>query len=142
MRLPHPNEFPFTPSEVGKTRQTVWIPVQSAPHSADRVSPRPATSEQIMAPFRLEDSLLIYPNKSYVPICRNKWIGGLRVVRAGVLGSFLIAFPLPLQSSEFGPVQLQDGLVATPFVQEFCEGRILFREILAANRAVYVPSVQ
>ncbi len=95
-----------------------------------------------MAPFRLEDSLLIYPNKSYVPICRNKWIGGLRVVRAGVLGSFLIAFPLPLQSSEFGPVQLQDGLVATPFVQEFCEGAILFRKLLATYGTVDVPPIQ
>ncbi len=64
------------------------------------------------------------------------------MVGGDVLGTFLIPHPLPLQSSEFGPVQLEDGLVATPFVQEFCEGAVLSSEILAANRAVYVPSVQ
>ena len=95
-----------------------------------------------MALFRLEDSLLIDAHKSYVPVRCNKWIGSLCVIGADVLGTLSITFPFALQSSEFGAIQSEDGLVATPFVQEFCEGGILFREILAANRAVYVPSVQ
>ena len=95
-----------------------------------------------MAVFRLEDSLLIDAHKSYVPIRCNKWIGSLCVVGADVLGTLSITFPLPLQSSEFGAIQSEDGLVATPVVQEFCEGAILFCEILTANRAMDVPPIQ
>ena len=141
MRLQNSYELSFKAPEVGETRATLWVSVQSAPHSQDRVAPRAPSPEQEMALFRL-DSLLIDAHEPYVPVCGDERVARLRVVGGGVLRTFPIAFPLPLQPCQLGAIQLEDGLVATPVVQELGQGAILFRKLLATYGTVDVPPIQ